>query len=69
MSKRAPIPVHPDGWKFSGRAGRFHIWRPASNDYRITDGAAGSVVHQTTQLSLAFSKACHLDKIQPKDPA
>ena len=52
MAKR-PVPVRPEGWKFAGRAGDFHVWHAGKNDYRITDGAQGGVLAAREHFGLA----------------
>lgn len=58
---RLTIPTRPEGWKFAGRAGDFHVWHAGKNDYRITDGATGDPIERRDQYGLAWSSACRKD--------
>lgn len=57
MAKANSIPNRPEGWKFAGRAGAFHVWHAGKNDYRITDGAKGEVIAHRDQFGLAHAYA------------
>lgn len=55
-----PLPQHPQGWKFAGRAGEFIVWHAGKNDYRVTRGAAPQVIAQREQFGEAHTCARRL---------
>lgn len=67
MARAEQVLSRPEGWKFAGRAGDFHVWHAGKNDYRITDGAAGDVIATRTQFGLAHERARREDHIRRSD--
>ena len=57
MAAKKPLPSRPEGWKFAGSIGVFHVWHAGKMDYRVTDGADGEVLAHRSQLGLAHDYA------------
>ncbi|TGN96104.1 hypothetical protein [Burkholderia sp. USMB20] len=61
-AKAKAIPQRAEGWRFAGKAGRFHVWFPGrGDDYLVTDGEQGEVTVSSPIFGIAYACAARMD--------